>query len=336
MLRSTRSAARDHTARGRRALAASLVLATIHALLPPPARAGEAVVTAQAFVFRDDDRIHHVDVSELVGLWAAMGSGSGEASLTLSVLRPDPGDPAPLAWPPLMVEAGHDLDAVVPLRPHETVGLLDAVGRPLHPLAWDDVVTWSVAAGPTSVVSTLAAGEDEVAGEIARSCFDPEVPLPPAEGWVELSVNGVGATIHADELRELRARLESGEAIDPETVPASLAALGDAFRDLPGFVNRVHRLYLADARLRGGVLAVGLSSDGGESRCTALCLSCAGTLLLSIGAYVALIASCGGALVSGGATALACIAAFVGVQGSHFAMLGACGRCYACHDGPPE
>jgi hypothetical protein len=320
---------------GRKALAAALILSLAIALVPLRARA--ATPGAQrAFVFRDHDRRYHLDLSELNELWSVVAGGAGEAAVVLRVRQPDPGAPAPFGWPPLVLDPGHELDAVVPLRPHETAGMLDEAGRPLDPAAWEEVVLWSLSADPRGITSTLTAGDDEVVTRIPRTLFDPDAPLPPAAGWVELSVNGVGATVGADELRRLRELIERGETVPAEAVPEGLATLEKSFRDLPGFVNRVHRLYLAEARMRTTTLSLRLRADDDGSRCTALCLSCAGSLLLSIGAYIALIASCGGALVTGGATAIACIASFVGVQGTHFAMLGSCGRCFTCNDRPRE
>jgi hypothetical protein len=156
---------------------------------------------------------------------------------------------------------------------------------------------------------------------------------PAAGQQVEFDVNGTVILIDAGLFAALQSDLLAGRVPDTGVLPSALADMDDSFTDLAGFMIAVEGFYLAEARARTeGTLQAG----GGfaPASCISPCVTCAGAVLAGAGSYFALIAACGGALISGGSTALLCFASYLGVQATHLAMFGACGQCYDCISEP--
>lgn len=203
-------------------------------------------------------------------------------------------------------------------------------------LRWEEVVRWTVTSAPGHVTSTFAVGPDRASLTVPRELLAVGASALPPDAAIVVEVNGIAARVDGALVEGLRALASCPGTPLPAGASRELRALGESFIDLPRFMNHVQG-YLAMetlARVKRALASVPRSEDPVLASCVSSCLSCAGSLLASAGAYIALVAACGSSLVTGGSTALICIAAFLGVQSSHLLVFGACASCVECGTEP--
>jgi hypothetical protein len=220
---------------------------------------------------------------------------------------------------------------------------LDQVGMPhvsrIEPAnvrAWDEAVTWTIETTRQTVTSTFRSGLDTLSTAIPWAVLERD-PQAIALGLpVEIDVNGVVTALDAQTYVKLQDHVLADVSQQNELdLPNELTRIGGDFFDLQQFMRGVDAFFVVDSTIRRDDALQVATSTRASGSCVSICLGCAGSAVAGIGAYFALIAACGGALVTGGASALLCIAAFLGVQGTHVAMFGACGRCYECYTAAP-
>ncbi len=213
---------------------------------------------------------------------------------------------------------------------------LDQPGGPDGPTAdtyWMNVLEWQAAFGPDAVEERYVVGDDRIRLRFPRGSLNDDdrsrarVPLEP----IEIEIN--------DRLRRLDrgavpplpgARVRPIDPVDPiVSDDIDLGPLHDPdnfsrewlrFRELIEFV---HARPIVDP-------------DGGaefaRESCAPRCLGCAAGLLGTFASSLALISSCGGSLVTGGATIPVCLVAFLAHEGAMLGAVASCGACAACAD----
>jgi len=313
-------------------LVCSLVAALLVWSVPTPtSRAAAPTTDHESLQFRHGETLFRLDPGELESLWATLAERWGSHSVTLYAASPQHAAGTPGEGVMFNFAEPAALDELVQLELAASPGPGGNSANGTAAALWEEIVTWEVTSTALSVTSTLLVGADRVSTTVPWDLIDGWTEFPSQSAEVEVEVNGTVVRLDADSFERLRATvLDPGIDVQHSAVPG-LALLAGSFDDLPRFANHVQGLFLAEARIRGE-MAVTQTSDGPRKKksCAPACLSCVGSLMLNIAAYLALIGSCGSALVSGGVTAIACMAAFIGLQGAHFAALGACGRCYLC------
>jgi hypothetical protein len=194
-----------------------------------------------------------------------------------------------------------------------------------------ETVTWTLETTSQAVTSALSVGFDTLSARIPWAVLEASPQelafVPP----VEININGIPTILDAQSYLALLARVSSGEIHGQLALPAELSRMDSDFVDLQRFIDGAVAFFLVDSTLRRDDSWRAAAMRPAGKSCVSICFGCAGSALGGVASYAALIASCGGALVTGGSTALLCIAAFLGVQAAHVAMLGACGRCYECY-----
>jgi hypothetical protein len=194
-----------------------------------------------------------------------------------------------------------------------------------------EAVTWTIETTAQVITSTFRVGLDTASVTIPWAALRSTPRELALVKPVEITINGIPTLVETQTYLSLRGRDFFPESTDHLGLPIELSRIEADFIDLQRFMRGVQAFFLVDSSLRrddSWRTAVNLRAGSG---CISICLGCAGSALAGAGAYAALIASCGGALITGGSTALLCIAAFLGVQATHVAMLSDCGRCYECY-----
>jgi hypothetical protein len=281
-----------------RLIAQALIFGLVAAGIPGlPSNAGGEPTLGDPVYLSDGHSVLSLDAEALREVWRVIVARSGSRSLTLY--------------------------AAPPTERHDAgFAAIDS---------WDPVITWTVSATAGGLTSTLGSGFDRVATTVPWNVNGGEGLLSDSGSQIEVEVNGVVVHLDAESLYDLQRAVLAGEVLSPESLPPGLERIAAAFHDLAGFVDHAQRLYLVESRVRGDADWDG-SLHPVPHGCASVCMGCAASMLVSVGAYLGLVAGCGGALVTGGATALACVAAFIGVQASHLAVFSSCGRCFDCAD----
>jgi len=209
---------------------------------------------------------------------------------------------------------------------------LRATGRLVRPARWEEIVRWSGSAGEGRVTSTFRVGRDRVSVTLPRERIEgARAGESAAGGIVLIEANGTSARLDETVLQRARTGRLCGKGRGTSEERA-LRRIAASFVDLPRFLNHVRGYLEIDRheRVRQALALLPAGEETADSGCATPCLSCAGTLLASVSAYIALVSACGGTLVTGGTTAVLCIAAYLGLQGSHLVVFGSCGRCVEC------
>ena len=211
-------------------------------------------------------------------------------------------------------------------------GELSVIVKRARPGSRDEVVRWSLAGTVSSVTSTYEIGLDTMTMTVPRELLgEADADLDGLFATVE--VNGYRTEIDAAVIRGLA----SGSVPEAAGAADAFEGLEGAFFDLPRFLNGVTGFLITELKAAGEDRLQPIS--GGDvlaapSTCVPSCTTCAGALLSNIAIYFALVSSCGGALVTGGASLVACIGVFIGLEASHLLLMGACGACYSCVNPP--
>ena len=108
MIRSTLCPTAACRSAGRKALAAVLILSVALALAPPPSEADPAGMR-RGFVIRDDDRLYHLDLSDLYGSWSVSAGDPGETEVEFYLGHGD--------WIRLLRSNGFEVLDLIELRP---------------------------------------------------------------------------------------------------------------------------------------------------------------------------------------------------------------------------
>lgn len=319
-------------------LVLSVALAAGHPLAARGAGAGGSE-TDGVRVYGNGEEVFRLDYGDALRGGADVLRDGGEFAVSLSrAVFPSAGGGSEWLERGFVFGEGRSADSIVDLGTAPEQALRSAGRQTVRPSRWDEVVRWSVTSTARTVTSTFRAGPDWMSLTVPRELLEADGAVAPGRHIVTVEANGIAARVDAALLRGpdaaqscagLRAALASREA-------RALRDIADSFIDLPGFLNRV-RGYLEierQARVRQAIDLLPGDEDPEPSSCTTLCLSCAGALLASVGAYVALVSTCGGALVTGGTTAVLCIASFIGVQSSHLIVFASCARCVECAGEP--
>lgn len=314
----------------RRVLVLALCAGLITAGVPRPAAAATLPThDLDRFHVINDGQLFRMDFSDMLRGQAACLRGAGSFTVTLS--RADFGRSPRTSRGGGPFSFGPDpLLDVAPLG----VGAVDvyiASGMdPREAIAWEEEVAWTVDGHAAGLTSTFRVGEDSLSltlpWELIEAAPGELVDRPIAR----IELNGASATVDAALVQKFRAAVALGTELPESEIPDSLRAIGASLQKMPAFVNGVVGFMATQEQAASYATLISAPPLGSVKSCWSPCLRCAGSLLTGLGAYAALIASCGGALVTGGATALACIASFLGVQGTHLIIFGSCGACVEC------
>lgn len=197
-----------------------------------------------------------------------------------------------------------------------------AVGEDISTVIWEQIAQLDVTSTRTRFVLRYTVQEDYLELSYPKSFMGLGVPEDPSD-VVSIEINGAVATLS----KQLLYKLGSG---DPDTIepmlglfPASVTSTVEALVDPDGLMNvLVGFEYMA--------LVTKLDNPLVPQSCFGVCLVCAGSLGVSLLGLASMVIACGGTLITGGATALLCIMAFVGTGFAAIIAIGSCVQCNEC------
>jgi len=313
-----------------------LVLALVAFGMPEPLPAAPTSDAAAGYYFQNGRGIYHVDYTDMLRNSAAVIEGSGEFTVTVRQAR--------FFDEPLNVDRPFvfgdtpSTDDVVSLGStgqevaESTEIDLRRVDR------WSEVVTWKVTGSDEEMTTSFRVGSDYVSMTVPRgfSSEDPEAFDASAVAVIE--ANGVFVEMDVERVRNLAKAVQSGEALPEVDAPGGFEEIAGSFGDLPKFVNGVTGFLVAETRARvdGPLQLVPWGAVMGPQRCELVCIACMGALLGLTASLIGLVAACGATVFSGGAAAVLCIAAFVGVGAAELVLMGSCAACGLCISHPPN
>ena len=200
-----------------------------------------------------------------------------------------------------------------------------AVGEDISTVLWQQIVQLDVTSTPSHFVLRYTVQADYMELSYPKSFLFDDFPENPSD-VVSIEVNGEVATLS----KQLFFKLGSGDPDKIELIlgslPASVTSVADAVIDPDGLMNVLVGLeYMSLVTKRSdNIFPLG---------CFGICLQCAGSLILYGVSLVGIVLACGSSLVTGGSTAIFCIAAFAGNAGAALIAMGSCAECNACGDG---
>jgi hypothetical protein len=312
-----------------------LVFALVAFGMPQPLPAATADDAVAGYYFQNGRGIYHVDYGEMLSNAAAALEGTAEFTVTVRQARFF--DEPLTVDEPFVFGSTPSTDDVVSLGSTERE-VTDSTGIDLrHVDRWQEVVTWKVTGSDREITTSFRVGCDSISMTVPREFLgkDTEAVRPGAVAVIE--ANGVFAEIDVETVRGLAKAAKSGEALPELEALSGLEEIAESFDDLPRLVNGVTGLWVAEARARvdGPDELVPWGTAIAPQRCELECVACAGALLALVGSLIGLVAACGATVFSGGAAAVLCIAAFVGVGAAEMALMGSCAMCAACIEIPP-
>jgi len=183
--------------------------------------------------------------------------------------------------------------------------------------------------------STVTSVVARTAGTLAVLGSALVVPCGPlaAASMTSGRCDGDASYVQTDDQR-YRLRTSRGDQVARVLVPRHVQSLDRVFsriEDRPRFLHAMHAYYTTR-------YAVGLqNSADSESDCTGVCLGCAGSIIgVGLGA-AAIGASCGGVVLTGGASLAVCWLAIVGGHATVLTSAASCTACDHCRSRPaPE
>jgi len=189
---------------------------------------------------------------------------------------------------------------------------------------WIMELQWDVTFDEKMATSTYRVGPDRVTVRFPRELIgtDRVAKASATTPSIELDVNGVTTFVDPGMLAEWQ---PATRRLDSEIVVTDLPT---PLHDPQGFTEKWAGFRnLMDIVYKQRMARI---DEPGKARCMGPCLACAGGLLATFGTSLALVATCGGALVTGGATAIGCLIVFIAHESAMLTTAAGCSVCGTC------
>lgn len=306
----------------RSAVASVLCLALIGVGIPIGSSASMtalgAVEVPPSLYVEIGQELFYVDFSSFLENYseAAQGSGSFTVSVKKAVLPDSRGGAAFV-----LGETPSAADVRI-LGPDLSEAAMLTGTDPQQVQAWSELISWTMFRTLGFTRTSFTVGADSLSMLVPQSVMDGK----PRQGdTIDLELNGFVVPLEPNRFDAFLPGPGGVPALDAEEL---LSPLVEQFVDSGAFLNSYVGFALIAERI--------FSTYNNQNGCAAACMGCAGSMLLSVASFLAIVGACGAAVGTAGAMALACAAAVFGHIGSNAVMLSSCASCGDCvSPGPP-